>query len=317
MNWLDVIILLLLAYFVYSGIRRGFLAGLIEVLGIMISVGIPLLIYIPAGRLLEKLGVSQVYAGALAFIIIWFITLNFYHLLMRRHYRRIPRSVRLSPANRLLGAIPGIIRGLIIVALLLAIVTALPTALISFDTVEQSALGPPLLNAVAVVTSTAADIFGEALQRALGFLTIPSDNGERLELPFRVPEPVIDPAAEEEMLRLVNRERTQRGLAPFVMDSTIRDVARQHSVEMFQQGFFAHSSPDGRTPFDRMRQGGVRFTSAGENIALAQTVGMAHTGLMQSPGHRENILRPQFRRVGIGSARGGRYGTMFTQNFAN
>jgi len=71
------------------------------------------------------------------------------------------------------------------------------------------------------------------------------------------------------------------------------------------------------SPFDRMRQGGARFRAAGENIALAPTVEVAHNGLMNSPGHRENILNPAFGRVGIGVEDGGLHGKMFTQNFTD
>jgi uncharacterized protein YkwD len=66
-----------------------------------------------------------------------------------------------------------------------------------------------------------------------------------------------------------------------------------------------------------MRRDNVRFSTAGENLALAPTVQIAHTGLMNSPGHRANILRPQFGRVGIGIMDGGRRGLMVTQNFRN
>ena len=64
---------------------------------------------------------------------------------------------------------------------------------------------------------------------------------------------------------------------------------------MFQQGFFAHVDQTGTTPFDRMRAGGVSFRAAGENLALAPTVQIAHDGLMNSPGHRANILNPRYR----------------------
>jgi uncharacterized protein YkwD len=73
----------------------------------------------------------------------------------------------------------------------------------------------------------------------------------------------------------------------------------------------------GKTPFERMREGGVQFSAAGENLALAPTVQIAHDGLMNSPGHRANILNPRYRRVGIGVADGGMHGKMFTQNFAD
>jgi Uncharacterized protein with SCP/PR1 domains len=84
---------------------------------------------------------------------------------------------------------------------------------------------------------------------------------------------------------------------------------------MFARGYFAHKSPDGKDPFDRMKQARVSFHAAGENLALAQTVEIAHTNLMNSPGHRANILSPDFGRLGIGILDGGFYGLMISQEF--
>lgn len=66
-----------------------------------------------------------------------------------------------------------------------------------------------------------------------------------------------------------------------------------------------------------MRESEVRFRTAGENLALAPSVPIAHTGLMNSPGHRANILQSGFGRVGIGILDGGKRGLMVTQNFRN
>jgi uncharacterized protein YkwD len=66
-----------------------------------------------------------------------------------------------------------------------------------------------------------------------------------------------------------------------------------------------------------MRRDGVRFITAGENLALAPTLRIAHRGLMNSPGHRANIMNPSFGRVGIGILEGGSHGLMITQNFRN
>ena len=317
MNWLDLLIVVIILWPVYVGVRRGFLSGILELAGIVISVGVPFFLYIPAGKLLHKLHVAQVYSGALAFLIIWFITLNIYYLLARRLYRRVPRGIRISRINMALGALPGLARGLIVVALLLAIAVSLPNPLVTSQTVEGSAFAPPLIDATTVVTSYAAEIFGEAVRAALGFITIEPKSGERIDLAYRIQNPETDPVAEQEMLNLVNRERVSRGLKPLVMSERLRRVARLHSIDMFQRGYFAHNSPDGTTPFQRMRRGRVRFYEAGENLALAPTVRIAHSGLMKSPGHRANILNPAFRRVGIGAARGGPHGIMFTQDFAN
>jgi uncharacterized protein YkwD len=86
---------------------------------------------------------------------------------------------------------------------------------------------------------------------------------------------------------------------------------------MLARGYFSHYTPEGKDPFERIREGGVSFRTAGENLAFAPTVKIAHTGLMNSPGHRANILRSSFGRVGIGILDGGRRGLMVTQNFRN
>lgn len=127
----------------------------------------------------------------------------------------------------------------------------------------------------------------------------------------------IDERAEARMIELINQERAAEGLRPVRSDPAIVPIARAHSRDMFERAYFGHESPDGLAPHERLREGGVRFRIAGENLALAPSVERAHAGLLNSPGHRANILRPEFGRVGVGAVRGGRYGTMFTQNFAD
>ena len=100
-------------------------------------------------------------------------------------------------------------------------------------------------------------------------------------------------------------------------DPELRNVARAHSADMFARGYFSHINPDGENPFYRISAAEINYLSAGENLALAQTLQIAHTGLMNSPGHRANILNPTFGRVGIGVQDGGIYGLMITQNFRN
>ena len=94
-------------------------------------------------------------------------------------------------------------------------------------------------------------------------------------------------------------------------------LSRMHIAGLLARGYFAHDTPEGLTPFDRMHQSNVQFLTAGENLALAPTLSVAHTGLMNSPGHRANILRPQFGRVGIGIMDGGMRGLMVSQEFRN
>ena len=117
------------------------------------------------------------------------------------------------------------------------------------------------------------------------------------------------------MLELLNQERTAIGLPPLVFDEALREVARAHSREMFERSYFSHTSPVTGSPADRARQAGIMPRVIGENLAYAPNVRIAHEGLMNSPGHRENILRPTYGRVGIGVIKSEFRGSMYTQNF--
>ncbi len=124
-------------------------------------------------------------------------------------------------------------------------------------------------------------------------------------------------APEQEVLALANGARTSMGLSQLTCDPLMTTVARAHSQDMCDQGYFDHTALDGRSPFDRMRDAGVRFGTAGENIAQGQRgPSEVHTAWMNSAGHRMNILGGGYRRLGVGLAECG--GRMYwTQVFAD
>ena len=84
---------------------------------------------------------------------------------------------------------------------------------------------------------------------------------------------------------------------------------------MYVEGFFSHTSPTTGRIGDRMAAAGIPYLVVGENLALAATARTVHEGLMDSPGHRANILGERFTRVGVGVIRGP-YGLMVVQVFS-
>lgn len=120
---------------------------------------------------------------------------------------------------------------------------------------------------------------------------------------------------EKLMLDLVNKERVKAGLKPLEVDMRLVDISRKKSKDMIEKNYFGHISPTYGSPFDALKNAGISYRYAGENIAGAPTVEKAHEALMNSPGHRANILNPNFNKVGIGIVDGGPYGKMFTQTF--
>jgi uncharacterized protein YkwD len=106
-------------------------------------------------------------------------------------------------------------------------------------------------------------------------------------------------AEESKMVNLVNQERTNAGLAALKFDSTLRAGAMSHSVDMSKNNYFSHTSPTLGGFSERLAAAGIKYSAAGENIALYGSVEQAHVGLMNSPGHRANIMNVNFTRVGI------------------
>jgi uncharacterized YkwD family protein len=122
-------------------------------------------------------------------------------------------------------------------------------------------------------------------------------------------------ADEKQMLDLVNQERAKQGIAPLKINADLEKLARMKAQDMIDKNYFSHQSPTYGSPFDMMNKYGVKYNTAGENIAGNSSVQAAHTALMNSAGHRQNILNPNFTEVGIGIVDGGPYGKMFVQMF--
>lgn len=124
-----------------------------------------------------------------------------------------------------------------------------------------------------------------------------------------------DPAAEEQLVQLVNQERARFDMSPLVIDKRLRDIARQHSEIMAQKHSLSHQFSGEKTVRERVAGTGIRFNFSGENVAYDSEVKGVHEGLMFSPPHRENILRPQFNSIGIGVVKRGNV-YFVTQDFA-
>ena len=106
--------------------------------------------------------------------------------------------------------------------------------------------------------------------------------------------------AEVLLLTLLNRDRERAGVAPLVEHAALSAVARAHSAEMRDRGYFAHVSPHTGRLVERADKAGIPYRRIGENIAVGASVHEAQEALMRSPGHRMNLLDPQFTHVGVG-----------------
>lgn len=148
--------------------------------------------------------------------------------------------------------------------------------------------------------------------------TIPTDSKTDNNQPEQSVVP-IDPALngsegiseyESKVIALVNNIRTQNGLATLKADPELCRIARIKSQDMKDRGYFSHNSPTYGSPFDMMKQFGISYHTAGENIAMGQqTPESVVNAWMNSEGHRANILNSSFTTIGVGYVADGNYWT--------
>jgi uncharacterized protein YkwD len=317
-NWIDILLIAVVLLAAWSGWQKGFIVGALE-LGLMLGSFLTALwsYQYVSNLVIKYIPTVGAWSQPLAFILVLIFVRIILSAIVNSFLRITPYEAHGNVVNRLLGVAPGVLTGLIYATILSALLLATPL----FDGLTAKAQNSTIANRLAQpaewLETKMAPVFDEAVRRSMNRMTVEPNSDETVKLPFTVTNPKVREDLEARMLVLVNKERTKRGLKPLQADPEIQVVARKHSVDMFARGYFSHYTPEGKDPFDRMRADGIKFLAAGENLALAQTLSIAHTGLMNSPGHRANILRPAFGRVGIGVLDGGIHGLMITQNFRN
>ncbi|MGP4077428.1 CAP domain-containing protein [Halobacillus sp. K22] len=115
---------------------------------------------------------------------------------------------------------------------------------------------------------------------------------------------------EQQVVELTNQERAKQGLEPLELDTELSAVAGDKSLDMQKNDYFSHTSPTYGSPFDMLKEYGIDYRTAGENIAMGHTSPeQVVQGWMNSEGHRKNIMNPNFTHIGVGYVEDGNYWT--------
>lgn len=324
MNWVDGVIIITFLIYLAEGLRRGFFEQTMELIGFFVTIFLAVWTYQPlADWLVAHVGLQKVASGPIGFLIDWVILQSLYSLFLHLTYPMIPIKWRMNRPNHIAGVVPALLKAYIIISILVTMIAVLQVPTRLKNEINNSTFGSRFVSQSGRVESYFNRIFGRDLKESLTFITVPAQNeqvigpNDKVDLKFTTEEVTVDKDSEQKMFALLNDERVKEGLPPLIWDEKLAIVARAHSADMFKRGYFAHENPDGESPFDRMKKGGVRYEAAGENLAYASNVNLAHNGLMRSPGHRANILEKDFGKIGLGVIDGGIYGKMFTQNFTD
>ncbi len=315
-NWVDLVIIGVIVLFAIEAIGRPLILEVLDFASFLVAFFISFRYYnLPARFFESQFQIPHGLSLVLGFMAAWFLAETAFYFLVRVFLPRIPKLK--IPAINTLSVIPAILRGLVFISLFLVLVATFPIQPQIKKAVLDSKLGNGILKYAYQLEQPVKQVFGGVTNDTLTFLTIKPRTDERVDLGFKTPSYSVDAQSEQAMIELVNKERTSRELKALVFDAKLRDIGRAHSKDMFERGYFSHYSPEGKTVADRATQAGVDFLVIGENLAYAPNVELAHKGLMNSEGHRANILSEDYGKIGVGVVDGGVYGKMFTQVFSN
>lgn len=316
-NYADIVILLLLVSHVARGVKQGVWSLLARLAAFAGSIALAFMGYRFVGDLINsRFGSFPSIGYVLGFVIVLAVGHVLISVILRAALAALPESWHRASWSKALATIPAFVDASIVVAMLVLVSVVLPVPTAVRSQVTESRLGSAFLGALEGTERIAQGRFGSTLDDALTSFSTRPDPGERVSLSYSPKSMSVDEASERRMLELLNAERAKVGAPPLELDRELTELARAHSRDMWTRKYFAHEDPDGKSPFDRMDEADIGYLFAGENLAMAPTVGLAHRGLMNSPGHRRNMLDPRFRKVGIGAVDGGIYGKMFTQSFS-
>lgn len=319
-NWVDLVILALFLYFILHSINQGFWSILADFLAFLISLVIAMQGYKFASAFLQNnFSLANSMANALGFLVIAITTEALLHIIFTFVLNKLPQKLNIK--NKYIDAglavLPSLGEALVVISFLVILTTALPISPKIKSDVVGSKIGGVIVRNVSDLESQVNAVFGGVIDDSLTHLTIKPGSSEQVELDTEVTVLTVDEETERQMFELVNKERAENGLHPLVVEQKLVPVARDHARDMWERQYFSHYSPEGDDVGDRLEKNKVRYMVAGENLALAPTLTTAHTGLMNSEGHRKNILDRDFNRIGIGVIDNGIYGKMFVQIFTD
>lgn len=323
MQWvgllIDVAILVGLSRAFMRGSQVGLLRVLFDVGGLVLAVVGAYVAYQKLNPwLIHRFHPPVLIAPVIVFSLAWVAAELIYIALLGFLPLFKPRRARIASLSGLLAAVLSSANYFVVVGLSIVLLVGLPLPGNVKTALADSHISSAILSSTNQLQSHVNQFVDKNIVSTLNFLTTSSKiDSQSIALGFSISNGQVRPDLEAKMLVLINNERRSRGIAPLTINDAARVVARAHSQDMFARGYFSHVTPEGVDPFQRMRAGGVAFLSAGENLALAPTLSLAHNGLMNSPEHKANILDSDYRTVGIGIIDGGRYGIMITQDFTN
>jgi len=313
LNLVDIILAIVVVFFTWLGYKNGFINNFFGLLQWVGALSLAILFYLPVtGWLTQYFLIEEEWQRPLSFALVFaagFLLLVFLFGLLKKI---IGSEDRYAYFNKFAGLLPGFLTG-VAVAIVLAKILAASVWFATPEKENKTYLLSSMVNSCGWLDKKVNTIFNAPPEKIAATSETASTDSALFKSSNFLPMPMLEQA----LLDKVNVERSKRGLRVLLADSRLQQAAYCHAADMFTRGYFSHDTPEGIDPFQRMKKLGITYRNAGENLAHSYNLDSAHNGLMNSPGHRDNILNTHFGKVGIAVLGSDTKGLMVVQEFSN
>ncbi len=309
---IDFILGLYLASLAVRGWLRGLVREAMDLAGLVLGVLVAFRLSGPTGSfLVERFGVGPEVARLAAGIVLLILTGTGLSIVAYK-LTRIMKLPGLNLTNRLLGSLLALAWGTLIAMAVVAVVRALPLPAAATEALDSSEVasqitGPDSLPSEIFLALAGDDVLSSLgrLRTTVGGERLVLDGDDRVEIQAAAPEELEVADGDARLVfAALNRERVDREREPLVWSEGLAAVALGHAQEMYVEGYVSHVSPITGTVADRVKAADIPLVAVGENLALASSAAAVHLALMDSDGHRANILSVDFDRVGVAAVQG-------------
>jgi uncharacterized protein YkwD/uncharacterized membrane protein required for colicin V production len=304
---IDLVIVALLGLLLVRGWLRGFVREGMDLVGLVFGTVLAFRLGPAVGVIVTAMANTSDEASRLIGGFIVFFGVGIGAAFVTRAIERRARMPGLNLVNRAGGAGLAAAWGVFLATLMLTLAVVLPMPPAVADSLDDSAVARTLTDPSGLPQELFTGLSGDRIiETMLNLRDVVGTRRVIVESDAVVEIPPADSSdleqsddAAREIFDLVNRARIEAGLDPLAWSDALATVGLGHAFEMYEEGYFAHRSPETGDVGDRLQAAGITYAIGGENLALAATVEDVHDGLMDSPGHRANIEGESYRRLGV------------------
>jgi uncharacterized protein YkwD len=305
---IDLILGFGLAMLVVRGWFRGFVREAMDLAGLVVGVVAAFRLSGTVAPVLRDMGGLSDEVARFAAGVAIFFAVGFAAAVAARALERHARLPGLNMVNRVSGAGLALAWGAFLGILGLSLLAVAPEPIALSSQLESSAVARALTDPTGVPQRMFTQVSGDrvvqtllSLQEAVGARRVVGEEDDVVVIPAAAASDLErDDSAAAEVLDRLNRSRVDAGVDPLSSSPALIEVAAAYAAELYESGRFAHQSLQGGELGDRLAAAEVTYRIAGENLALAPGPAEVHDGLLNSAGHRANLLNREFHKVGIG-----------------